>query len=1280
MPPRFHVLTAGFKTSFYAKQSDTASNPMLRSSSSSSCSSQVNLGVASQSVSNSLGNTSSNHISDEPQPSLIHDPADGSNTMRLNDEYNQANSKTSFIADKRKSRLGTSTYLSKRLSLQEDEKLKVQIAGPLLWNFPASERSGKKTGFVEYFFSISDGQLHRYQSKEKFEECSKPISTISIANAMSSIVDAPSHPNHWLLRLILVEDNETHIFESDDQSLLLQWKSVISRVALRWGAIQKITLEHDVAHLRKQLGSLWEMCQNGVVPPKVQKRMSDVTMDMQIKDDLLADVIARQEELSLYEARNGFEARKRNGMGFLAEGGDDNAEMDESSSDEQSDSDKDSCENEHKESECESPSDSIPLYQLRSVDAIHSTYNDDDKPLENITEPTQPVVDTCSAKHSIDVKSKISETMLDNTTPIVQHESTKKQSSYEMPVNLDDPLDEGFNDDKLIESDASVFTKDRTKRLSGLSFVTIDKIVREGLSRSPTRVDGSTSKQSPTTSDKIDMAFADLIDKKLAQLESESEQDIYLKSTFQKTVTADSEPLANTADLVECIDSLDGLDQAFSKSKEFDGFQSSLNISYDHNLLSTVHNDNAIPAQSHDNQAKFESAETPAVTVLKHVETVAKDTTQRNALTEFNDDITKKLSCSHISLAEERIEPPACTLQLLPLSALDKNSRETINESQLSINKPNPMMTSNDVLSSQKEPIQVNVESLSDITARQSYIHAQESSPPMHASIGLRKHDGETSLVYGTSVAYKRVSIDIPIQAVQPSPIPVPYTFSKELNSPTEQLINGLNQNDVEPDQANSSFTADQLSISKSTTNDSEHASLKTSMQALDANSFSDISSQMQDSKTQTANISSVSFDAPATLWKPESVLGSKVVSTESIDKPETSFHKLDSPKNTSSGIGASFDAIDPFVKTSVSHLPDSEAVNDPLFQPDMTRQSFQKNKAQDTNRLSRAYKRVSIDIPILASRPEPAPILCSSSRNSIHQTLAISNSSEHIKNDETVQQNNVVLKSEPSTTEYGDPTIRKELCEDEESTPIPTPLRSNEKLLLKSSSNIQKEEDTHATGSCDSISRPYARISMVPIVASLKNAHQLGTAPILPIKMAPILISGMVSERQIKIGGSMENISRTASNIDLTAKLNHLHTVGIISGNPASHVGKKSLQAAPVLPEAPILARSAQTVQGNSIVIGGEAVLSKPPAKAAPILPTQREKTLKAPQLEHPNATESSVKQPTAPMVEAVIFKPTIPSKIVLPVSIKLAGSVGKMAAPVLKLPNTSAVAPTKP
>ncbi|KAJ1339411.1 hypothetical protein BSLG_005977 [Batrachochytrium salamandrivorans] len=483
---------------------------MLRSSSSSSCSSQVNLGVASQSVSNSLGNTSSNHISDEPQPSLIHDPADGSNTMRLNDEYNQANSKTSFIADKRKSRLGTSTYLSKRLSLQEDEKLKVQIAGPLLWNFPASERSGKKimsmnTAAVILHFHLDnkfENLAPLLSAYKMFEECSKPISTISIANAMSSIVDAPSHPNHWLLRLILVEDNETHISKATINRYYFNGrKSVISRVALRWGAIQKITLEHDVAHLRKQLGSLWEMCQNGVVPPKVQKRSyryMKLEMGLRLENamewDFLLKVVTTMQKWTNH------------------------------------------------------------------VDAIHSTYNDDDKPLENITEPTQPVVDTCSAKHSIDVKSKISETMLDNTTPIVQHESTKSS---------------------------------------------LHKIVREGLSRSPTRVDGSTSKQSPTTSDKIDMAFADLIDKKLAQLESESEQDIYLKSTFQKTATADSEPLANTADLVE------------------------------------FHNDDAIPAQSHDNQAKFESAETSAVTVLKHVETVAEDTTQRNALTEFNDDITK---------------------------------------------------------------------------------------------------------------------------------------------------------------------------------------------------------------------------------------------------------------------------------------------------------------------------------------------------------------------------------------------------------------------------------------------------------------------------------------------------------------------------------------------------------------------------------------------------------------------------------------------------------------
>eukprot|EP00842_Homolaphlyctis_polyrhiza_P000756 jgi/Hompol1/1681/HPOL_005683-RA len=134
--------------------------------------------------------------------------------------------------------------------------------------FPVADRSGKKPVFTEYFFSITDGKMSRYATKEK------------------------------QLKLRLIEDGQTHFFEGAEADLL-QWKLVIDEVSLKWGAVQKTKLEHEVAYLRKQLGLLWEMCENGEVPPKVQKRMSEITMDMQVKDDLLADVTAMQEELSM---------------------------------------------------------------------------------------------------------------------------------------------------------------------------------------------------------------------------------------------------------------------------------------------------------------------------------------------------------------------------------------------------------------------------------------------------------------------------------------------------------------------------------------------------------------------------------------------------------------------------------------------------------------------------------------------------------------------------------------------------------------------------------------------------------------------------------------------------------------------------------------------------------------------------------------------------------------------------------------------------------------------
>ncbi|KAH6584286.1 hypothetical protein BASA60_001021 [Batrachochytrium salamandrivorans] len=372
MPPRFHVLTAGFKASIFAKQQDPltamASSPspshsMMRSCSTSSRSSLSN--IAAQSTAVAGTNDGSSYA---PQSSDSGD-SDAYNTEQLKHEPDLVSFKTSALANKRKSRLGTTRYLSQRQALSDDERQQIQMAGILSWNYPASERAGKKIGFVEYYFTIIDGTLNRYQSKEKFEEGGKPMSTIGISNALTFISDSPINPGFKRLRVLLVEDNETHLFEKNNDALLQDWKSVIGTVAYRWGAAQKDTLEHEVAYLRKQLGMLWEMCQNGLVPPKIQKRMTDVTTDMQVKDDLLADVIARQEKGSSWWSRIIF---GRLGDSELVG----QLTQEPSSSDEELDSQDDDEDDESKDSSCnESMDHSINLFaETQELDSL-STQN-----------------------------------------------------------------------------------------------------------------------------------------------------------------------------------------------------------------------------------------------------------------------------------------------------------------------------------------------------------------------------------------------------------------------------------------------------------------------------------------------------------------------------------------------------------------------------------------------------------------------------------------------------------------------------------------------------------------------------------------------------------------------------------------------------------------------------------------------------------------------------------------------------------------------------------------
>ena len=91
-----------------------------------------------------------------------------------------------------------------------------------------------------------------------------------------------------MLKLSLVEDDEIHYLRHADAEELKIWyfcstiilltliknstrMGFLKEVSARWGAVQKTDLEHEIAAMRKQLGQLWEMCIDGITPPKIQK-------------------------------------------------------------------------------------------------------------------------------------------------------------------------------------------------------------------------------------------------------------------------------------------------------------------------------------------------------------------------------------------------------------------------------------------------------------------------------------------------------------------------------------------------------------------------------------------------------------------------------------------------------------------------------------------------------------------------------------------------------------------------------------------------------------------------------------------------------------------------------------------------------------------------------------------------------------------------------------------------------------------------------------------------
>ncbi|KAH9250406.1 hypothetical protein BASA81_011814 [Batrachochytrium salamandrivorans] len=252
---------------------------------------------------------------------------------------------------------------------------------------------------------------------------------------------------------------------------------------------KKDTLEHEVAYLRKQLGMLWEMCQNGLVPPKIQKRMTDVTTDMQVKDDLLADVIARQEELSIYQAMYLQKKGHHGGAGLFSEGFGDSElvgqlTQEPSSSDEELDSQDNDEDDESKDSSCnESMDHSINLFaETQELDSL-STQNRA-RVIDAVDLSCK--VDTHPIHSAIMAIPSRNDSISDKAFPYID---TTTKAPIELTVILATPdakqgnlSDEEFPSEELLTDNILPITRENTKRLSGISFSAIEKSVRQRFS------------------------------------------------------------------------------------------------------------------------------------------------------------------------------------------------------------------------------------------------------------------------------------------------------------------------------------------------------------------------------------------------------------------------------------------------------------------------------------------------------------------------------------------------------------------------------------------------------------------------------------------------------------------------------------------------------------------------------------------------------------------------------------------------------------------------------
>ena len=90
--------------------------------------------------------------------------------------------------------------------------------------------------------------------------------------------------------LISIDDDEETILEFELEAMAEDWYDAMVVVGHRWGPVKQRDLEHEIASMRKTIGSLYEFMAQGSEIPNSNKRIENLTFDIEIKDSKLGDL------------------------------------------------------------------------------------------------------------------------------------------------------------------------------------------------------------------------------------------------------------------------------------------------------------------------------------------------------------------------------------------------------------------------------------------------------------------------------------------------------------------------------------------------------------------------------------------------------------------------------------------------------------------------------------------------------------------------------------------------------------------------------------------------------------------------------------------------------------------------------------------------------------------------------------------------------------------------------------------------------------------------------